>query len=57
MDLLLESDLHTRVLQTKLSPNLSNFISPMREELDFAMEEEIPVAEGEYSMLHGEVIK
>ncbi|RHZ63614.1 cytochrome P450 [Aspergillus thermomutatus] len=40
--ILLESDLHTRMLQTKLTPNLGSFIEVIESELKFAMEKEIP---------------
>ncbi|KAE8375461.1 cytochrome P450 [Aspergillus bertholletiae] len=39
--ILLESDLHTRMLQTKLTPNLGSFIGVIESELKFAMEKEI----------------
>jgi ent-kaurene oxidase len=35
-----ESDLHTRVLQTKLTPNLAQLLPPVKEELDFVLAEE-----------------
>ncbi|KAF4628186.1 hypothetical protein G7Y89_g9967 [Cudoniella acicularis] len=41
-DLLLESNLHTRVLQTKITPNLPNFVSAMKEELDYAASIAVP---------------
>ncbi|KAI0389232.1 cytochrome P450 monooxygenase [Xylariaceae sp. FL0594] len=40
--ILLESDLHTQVLQQKLTPNLSNTIPVVKDELDFALEVEVP---------------
>lgn len=40
--ILLESDLHTRMLQTKLTPNLGSFVGVIESELAFAMDKEIP---------------
>ncbi|KAI9926545.1 hypothetical protein ASPWEDRAFT_119143 [Aspergillus wentii DTO 134E9] len=40
--ILLESDLHTRMLQTKLTPNLGSFVGVIESELTFAMDKEIP---------------
>ena len=39
---LLESDLHTRMLQTKLTPTLGSFIEVIESELLFAMDQKIP---------------
>ncbi|KAL8882447.1 MAG: hypothetical protein Q9198_000561 [Flavoplaca austrocitrina] len=41
-DILLESDLHTRMLQTKLTPNIGTFIPAMKEELQLALKGEFP---------------
>lgn len=46
-DLLLESDLHTRVLQTKVTPALPNLVDAMKEELDYAMSCEVPPCDDE----------
>jgi len=46
-DILLESDLHSRMLQTKLTPNLGTFIPTMKEELLAAMGGELPDCKGE----------
>lgn len=53
--ILTESNLHTRVLQTKLSPKLGPLIPIIREELDYAMTQELPVLDSMYlqhSFLH-----
>ncbi|KAJ6058228.1 uncharacterized protein N7446_007811 [Penicillium canescens] len=42
IDILQEGNLHTHVLQTKLTPNLGSLMSTIEEELRFAMTEEIP---------------
>ncbi|KAL8897400.1 MAG: hypothetical protein Q9192_002593 [Flavoplaca navasiana] len=41
-DILLESDLHTRMLQTKLTPNIGTFVPAMKEELQLALKGEFP---------------
>ena len=43
---MLEGNLHTRVLQTKLTPSLSSMIPVMQEELDYALSLELPIANG-----------
>ena len=43
---MLEGDLHTRVLQTKMTPNLGAMIPLMQDELDYAMSVELPTANG-----------
>ena len=43
---MLEGDLHTRVLQTKLTPNLGSIIPVMQDELDYALGVELPSADG-----------
>ncbi|KAL8897718.1 MAG: hypothetical protein Q9207_007070 [Kuettlingeria erythrocarpa] len=45
-DILLESDLHTRMLQTKLTPNLGTFIPAMKEELQLAIADTFPDCKG-----------
>jgi len=47
LNLLLESDLHTKILQTKLTPNLANFTGIMRDELDYAISMDVPECESE----------
>ncbi|KAI0008536.1 cytochrome P450 monooxygenase [Xylariaceae sp. FL0662B] len=41
-DILLEGDLHTRIIQQKLTPALSSLIPVMKSELDFALGAEFP---------------
>ena len=52
VNLLLESDLHTRVLQTKLTPILATTIPTMIDEMDFAMESEIPDCNDKWVPVH-----
>lgn len=40
--ILTESNLHSRVLQTKLTPKLGPLIPIIRDELDYAVAEELP---------------
>ena len=40
--ILLESELHTKMLQTKLTPNLGSFVSVIESELQFALDVEVP---------------
>ena len=46
INIILKSDLHFRTLQLKLTPNLNNLLGPMQEELEFALNEEIPKCSG-----------
>ncbi|KAH7304696.1 putative cytochrome P450 [Stachybotrys elegans] len=41
-DILLKTDLHFRTLQTKLTPSLNNTIPLLQDEMDFAIEAEVP---------------
>ncbi|KMU80980.1 ent-kaurene oxidase [Coccidioides immitis RMSCC 3703] len=54
-DILLDGDLHTKVLQTKLTPNLGHLIGPLKEELEFAMSMELPDCKDEWVeiQMHG----
>ncbi|KAH8703476.1 putative cytochrome P450 [Talaromyces proteolyticus] len=49
MDVLLESNLHTRVLQSKLTPNLANFTSAMADELNYALAKALPNVTDQWS--------
>ena len=42
MNIILRNNLHFRTLQLKLTPNLSFLTGPMQEELNFAIEKELP---------------
>ena len=46
MDLILQSNLHFRIIQNKLTPNLGHLASPMREELEFGIANDFPVCKG-----------
>lgn len=46
--ILAESNLHTRVLQTKLTPKLGPLVPIIRKELEFAMAHELPELNSEY---------
>lgn len=48
MNIILRNNLHFRTLQLKLTPNLSSLTSPMREELDYAIQKELPDCQGLY---------
>ncbi|EMD58269.1 hypothetical protein GGP41_008362 [Bipolaris sorokiniana] len=41
------SDVQTRVLQTKLTPNLSTLVPIVRDELQYALQKELPSCDGE----------
>lgn len=49
MNIILRNNLHFRTLQLKLTPNLNSLTGPMQEELDFAIEKELPKCHGMYS--------
>ena len=42
MNIILRNNLHFRALQVKLTPNLSNLVEPMKNEMDFALNRELP---------------
>ena len=46
MDLILRSDLHFRMIQTKLTPALGSLTGPMEEEVKYAMEHHFPKSDG-----------
>jgi len=48
MNIILKSNLHFRTLQLKLTPNLNNLVEPMKDELNFAIQKEIPDCTGEH---------
>ena len=45
MNIILRNDLHFRTLQLKLTPNLGSLADPMKDELNYAIEEELPDCE------------
>ena len=50
MNIILRNDLHFRTLQLKLTPNLSSLTDPMKDELNFAIQKELPDCEGTKSL-------
>ena len=46
MNIILKNNLHFRTLQLKLTPNLSLLTSPMQEEMNYAIEHELPASDG-----------
>lgn len=46
MTILLESDLHTKVLQTQMTPNPESLVKLIKSELDFALSTEVPKCDG-----------
>lgn len=49
MTILLESDLHTKILQTRMTANLESLVTVIKTELDFALSTEVPQCEGKQS--------
>ncbi|KAG7001340.1 ent-kaurene oxidase [Physcia stellaris] len=47
-DLLLESDLHARVVQKKLTPSLGKLFTIIKEEHDYGMAQDLPTINGEF---------
>lgn len=45
MDLILRSNLHFRMIQTKLTPSLGSLTRPMEEEVKFAVDNHVPNSE------------
>lgn len=50
-DVLLESNLHVRMLLSRLTPNLGKFIGSLQDELGLAMGDELPECGGEHYLL------
>ena len=50
MNIILRNNLHFRTLQLKLTPNLRFLTTPMQEELDYAIEKELPDCQGTHSL-------
>ncbi|KAF2183915.1 cytochrome P450 [Zopfia rhizophila CBS 207.26] len=48
MNIILKNNLHFRTLQEKLTPNLAKLAQPMQDELDFAINKELPRCDGEW---------
>ncbi|KAF2763381.1 cytochrome P450 [Pseudovirgaria hyperparasitica] len=48
MNIILKNNLHFRTLQEKLTPNLNRLARPMQEELEYAINMEIPESNGEW---------
>ena len=42
INIILRNNLHFRILQLKLTPNLSSLTEPMKDELEYAVREKIP---------------
>ncbi|KAI9880172.1 MAG: hypothetical protein M1830_004991 [Pleopsidium flavum] len=51
VDILLGSNLHTRMLQSRLTPNLTSFLPIVRNELLFGMKADFPACKGKESFL------
>ncbi|KAI0530102.1 cytochrome P450 [Xylaria digitata] len=47
-DMMLDSDLPTRVIQQKLTPSLTSVVSTMKDEIDHALEIEVPNCQDEW---------
>lgn len=45
MNIILRNDLHFRTLQLKLTPNLGSLTNPMKDELDYAIQKDMPARE------------
>ena len=46
MNIILRNNLHFRTLQVKLTPNLNSLVEPMKNEMDFAIGQELPDSQG-----------
>lgn len=51
LDFLLESNLHTRILQSKLTPKLADFTMDMVDEFDYAIHKALPDVQGAFQSL------
>ena len=49
MTIFLESDLHTKILQTRMTANLDSLVKVIKRELDLALSTEVPKCEGKQS--------
>lgn len=48
MDIILKNNLHFRTLQEKLTPHLNHLTAPMQDELNYAIEKDLPKCDGEW---------
>ena len=46
MDLILDSNLHFRMIQSKLTPNLGLLAEPMADELQYSLQQDFPKCAG-----------
>lgn len=46
MNIILKNNLHFRTLQLKMTPNLNSLTKPMQEEMNYAVEQELPACQG-----------
>jgi hypothetical protein len=46
MNIILDSNLHFRVIQTKLTPHLASLTDGMQEEIEFALKNDFPSCDG-----------
>ena len=53
MNIILRNNLHFRTLQLKLTPNLSSLTEPMKDELEYAVQKEMPDCSGIIRSLFG----
>ena len=51
MNIILRNNLHFRALQLKLTPNLNNLTGPMLDEIDHAIQKEMPDSQGKELLL------
>lgn len=49
---MMESDLHVKVLNSKLNPDLKKYVDVARSELEYAWHMDIPQPEGKFCILY-----
>jgi len=51
-EVMMESDLHVKVLNTKLNPDLQKYVDIARSEMEWAWEKDVPQPEGAFIFAH-----
>jgi ent-kaurene oxidase len=48
MDIIMKSNLHFRMIQSKLTPALASLAAPIQDELNYAVQRELPDCKGSF---------
>jgi len=56
MNIILDSNLHFRVIQTKLTPHLASLTDGMQEEIEYALKTDFPSCDGKFPFQASEAL-